>query len=477
MAVQLKTLMTGNVKFLAPAYSDIVIQARGMGQNIIDTKFNIKYICQVIINGQTVATLKAPVDPALNNRALFRIQSILQDYTETDKLGFESKFQVFDSTFNGQFFVDAPHSIHQIDKFARNKNNLNAVFCLGGREYSNTIDGELIQELSIDTEASFLFFNSVIQHFDGFSSQDFSSYLLNAANKKFLSIFPSAFFIGAETRGQKIQLNQYHTVAFLNGKHYEDSEVTRIRIQTYDSSDTIIATQFVDNTNANGGAAFGTSIEYNIFTDVGNTDEGLLYFGCGTAQLELLGFDMTNVASYFVKAFNDSDAPLTSASNAYKFEIQPADCKGFETIRLAFLNRLGAYDYYNFTKKSTRTTQIQKSPIKQNYGITTQHSTTFGGLLLDKPQYSQDVSDGGTRTFNVNAIQTIEANTDFITEQEAELLEELFTSPDVYMQTGSTFEPVVINETEYIKQTTANDMLKQYIITIEKAHNTRVQRL
>ena len=45
------------------------------------------------------------------------------------------------------------------------------------------------------------------------------------------------------------------------------------------------------------------------------------------------------------------------------------------------------------------------------------------------------------------------------------------------MQTGDVFEPVVINETEYIKQTTANDMLKQYIITVEKGHNTRVQRL
>jgi len=53
----------------------------------------------------------------------------------------------------------------------------------------------------------------------------------------------------------------------------------------------------------------------------------------------------------------------------------------------------------------------------------------------------------------------------------------LFLSPDVYMQYGDSFEPVVINETEYIKQTSANDMLKQYIITIEKGHNTRVQRL
>ena len=45
------------------------------------------------------------------------------------------------------------------------------------------------------------------------------------------------------------------------------------------------------------------------------------------------------------------------------------------------------------------------------------------------------------------------------------------------MQTGNNFEPVVISETQYVKQTTANDKLIQYIISIEKGHNTRVQRL
>ena len=104
-------------------------------------------------------------------------------------------------------------------------------------------------------------------------------------------------------------------------------------------------------------------------------------------------------------------------------------------------------------------------------------STTEIGDAFNFKYYNQGTYDGGTRVFNTNATETIEANTDFITQDEASILEELFLSPDVYMQTGNTFEPVVINETEYIKQTSANDMLKQYIITIEKGHNTRVQRL
>ena len=128
MSVTLKFLSTGNAKFLTPAYSDIVVQASNIPSNIYNNKFNVKYLCSIIVNGTTVATLKAVPNPNANRRALFRIQSILQDFTQTDKLGFETSLQNADSTFNGQFFIDAPHAIHQIDKYARNKENLRHVF-------------------------------------------------------------------------------------------------------------------------------------------------------------------------------------------------------------------------------------------------------------------------------------------------------------------------------------------------------------
>jgi len=462
MAVVLRTTMQGNAQKLAPAYSDIVVYAEGLPQNIIDTGFNVKYFISISVDGVGIATLKAPVDS--NGKAIFRIASILQDYTSTDKSGYDLAGSSV-STFNGNTMLESNHSIHQIDKYARNRENLRNCICIGGYEYSATINGSIITQASLSSDVNFNFFNSVLQHNAGYSTQDFSDFLLTGTSKKFLSILPST--------SQKIQLSQYHTLGFLNGKHYLDSKVTRIRIKTYNSSDVVIATQYVDNTILNGGAPFGSSITADIFNATSNTNEGLLYIGVGTAQLSQLGFDMTNVSYYTVAAMNVN----TVVSQTYRFDIQQADCKGFETIRLAFLNSLGVYDYYNFTKKSIRKTQIQKTAIKQNYGTIPRQATTNSGDLFNFDYYTQGTYDGGTRAFNVNAIETIEANTDFVTESEAEILEELFLSSDVYMQTGTTFEPVVVNETEYIKQTSANDMLKQYILTIEKGHNTRVQRL
>jgi len=459
MAVKLNNTSTDNVKYLAPAYSDIVIEAEGIPDNIVPL-FNVKYVIVLYINNVLMTTLKAPLDS--NNKALFRISSILQDYTETDKSGYD--LDSINSRFKGSSMTYNNHSIHQIDKFARNRDNLKGVAIIGGYEYSQTVSGEIIFNQSIGSVINLLFFNSVAQHKDGYSSQDFSDYLLNADNKKFLSVFSAE---------QNIQLGQYHTMAFLNGGFYEDSYVTKVTYKTYDSNDTLIENISIDNTDNNGGALAGEIQGFYFEGEFDNTDSGLLYVGCGTAQLVQAGADLTNVSYYTVDARNG----VIRISDLYRFNIVGADCKGYETIRLAFLNSLGAWDYYNFTKKSTRTTQINKSVMKQNYGYNPKGAQTFFGDLFNLSYYNQGTYDGGTRTYNVNAVETIEANTDFVNEEEAAILEELFLSPDVYMQTGDIFEPVVINETEYVKQTSANDMLKQYIITIEKGHNKRVQRL
>ena len=203
--------------------------------------------------------------------------------------------------------------------------------------------------------------------------------------------------------------------------------------------------------------------------DSTNVEKGLLYFGCGpqniaNSGLNINAFDLTT-KYYHIQALSTLGS---ATSKQYMFEIVEDDCAGYETIRLAFLNSLGVYDYYNFTKKSTKSTAIKRSPFKQRYGTVSNDDAFF---------YSQGTYEGGTRTFNVNAVQTIECNTDFINAQDCEILEELFISPNVFMQDGNDFVPVVILDTEYITQTDANDKLKQYILTIEKSHNTRVQRL
>jgi len=465
MPVKLISNLTGERAKLIPAYSDVVVYAEDIPQNILDNNFNIKYICKVFINDQLVVELKAPPNSRINNKALFRIQDVLQDFTNTDISGYYPDDAENASTSAGGTFATNAHSIHQIDNFARNKENLNNCFCLGGFESSTTVNGAIVQSMSIYSDVVFKFWNGVIQLKEGFNSYDFSNYFLTANTKNFLSLFPNNF----GTTGQKIQLGQYHTLAFFHGKilGVDDAlniDVAKIQIRTFNSSDVQVALQEVDNTNANGGS-----------TDSSTSDgRGLLYFGCGTSQLVQHGLDLSTVAYYTVTAVGGG----VSISQSYRFDIVGADCKGFETIRLAFMNSLGTYDYFNFTKKSTRTTELVKSPIKTNYGTELVFSATDVFIdNFDLPIYTQGTQSGGTRNYNTNAIETIEANTDFISQEEAAILKDLFKSPSVFMQEGTTFVPVVINETEYMLQTTVNDKVIQYIIQIEKGHNTRVQRL
>jgi hypothetical protein len=77
-------------------------------------------------------------------------------------------------------------------------------------------------------------------------------------------------------------------------------------------------------------------------------------------------------------------------------------------------------------------------------------------------------------------------NSDYVTESESTWLEELFTSPEVYILNkfstdGSEgyinkyVQPVNIMSSSYIKQTKANDRLLQYTIQIERSKNRVIQ--
>ena len=57
--------------------------------------------------------------------------------------------------------------------------------------------------------------------------------------------------------------------------------------------------------------------------------------------------------------------PTVSISELYTIHLNCPDTKGYESIRLCWLNQWGAWDYYTFTKKS-----IRKTSTKGNVHIT-----------------------------------------------------------------------------------------------------------
>ena len=174
----------------------------------------------------------------------------------------------------------------------------------------------------------------------------------------------------------------------------------------------------VDNLDANGGNTTWTS----------DTKNQLLHLGCFPANLKnwSAAFNAAVIATppldyYFVQAFNASNALI---SDRITISINCPTLKGFEPIRLTWLNQWGVWDYYTFKMKSTKTISTKGSTYQQLEGT------------WNESIYSPSGYRGGKKSFRVNATEKITMNTDFVNEAEAEWFEELINSPEVYILDG-----------------------------------------
>jgi hypothetical protein len=423
---------------------------------------NRKYLLEVSINGTVVVTLKAP--PNEYDRANFQIEKIFQDYLSTDVT---------------PFYLDGTNTekdaIHNILSVKQNKSTLIQVDLRGGEEYEiNGVLSTILRDATEQTHTSgidkkFFVYNGTRQHVDGNDASFILDHQCSSNTGKLLTDALSTFLVFAslddvttDAQLQKIRTNDYACIAAFNRNHHTHLNTwQRVQYTFFDSNENMI-----DNPVLN-----------NVFEDVADTfgmtqRTGLVWIPTGMQNFRDMAItsdtNLDNTAFYSIMLENDSNAVK---SKSYFFKVIDDDCKGFETLRLAWVNSFGTWDYYNFNKKSTQSFNSKRSTYEQQYGYR-QDSDTYG--------YSYSENTGGTQVLTNTVKETIEANTDFITEQEADFLKHCFTSPNVQMQvgTGNTAEwvGVVITESEYIKQTSANDKVIQYIITVEKSHNYRVQR-
>lgn len=493
MAVEdnLRLNNTSPQRLINEAYKDCVFQMTQIGQlEELDTS-NFKYILVVSINGRDVATLKSPT-------GFFNIQQVIQDYCRTDNSGYYRYFggNQPQSEKGGVGFNNTPHSVHEIDKYSNNLNNLIRVNFKMGCSFTNDDTGLIYSGTPIEAKGPFLynryyFWNAAREHQEG-DVTNFQTYILDGNTKRFLTNQEPDY-------KRLVRIQDYQTLAFFNGKfctnkpasHGTDSYFTecfgsnvyRIYVELYDANGNFLYQGHVDNTAANGGYP-----QSNFYTNDNGVlvqeNKGLLYVGVGPQNIIgnwVRGGGGTFVAAHFQAASSykiwaaGSPNPNDRHSEFYHFTLQEDDCI-YENVRLTYMNRKGAWDYMNFTKKSTRTTDITRSNFKQFYGH-------YPNTLNDKTNPAYNTWDygaysGGTKTYNVNAIVNVEANTNWLTESDALHMEELFTSPDVYMQNeNNEYIPVVVTEKDYVRQTKANDKLIQYIIQVQYGHENRIQRL
>ena len=151
------------------------------------------------------------------------------------------------------------------------------------------------------------------------------------------------------------------------------------------------------------------------------------------------------------------------ASETYRFNIWD-ECSKYDPVTLHFLNTLGGFDSYTFRKRTVRTLNGERKTFEQD------------SFRYSTGAYNYSNSRGGVTPYNTKVTEQWVLNTDFLTDTEAEFIEQLTFSPVVYMGSFSALEKVTVNTTEFERKFN-RDGLVQYSITIQRALTDRRLRL
>ena len=449
----------------------------------IAVESNVKFIAEVHISPDTppvtsttthlVGTFKATPNNA--GVGIFDFRNIIENYVKTDNLAFDgSKYKTTTTT------TSSPHPIHLIDQFSLNKNSVRYMALRFAVEYLGATDNagnqsDIVVRQQAGTEIDsglFTIFNGYLKYTDiltmgvGASASDFGfnmdSFHPQGVTDKFLTNASST---------QYANLEDYGTVALLPRQNVGFGNiVTKIVLTYYKNDGSGTVTEDVDRTFANGAFDSWTA----------RTKKGLYFFGCYPGNLQnwsstfnaLVTAGTIQGGYYTVQAVGAAG----SKTQLYTINVNCPNQKNYESIRLCWLNQWGAWDYYTFTKKSSRQFNTKGTTYTQLEGT------------WNESVYRVDGFKGGKKSFRVNTTERITMNSAFVSEDDNVIFEELTNSPEVYLLQGFQTDvsasalnqyvtPVRLMSKSFTRKTVANDRLIQYKFQIEKSKTLRTQSI
>lgn len=159
-----------------------------------------------------------------------------------------------------------------------------------------------------------------------------------------------------------------------------------------------------------------------------------------------------------------------TASEILKYKLR-SECSPYnanEWVRVLWLNRQGGFDYFTFTRDVKKSVSITRSEYNR---------------IMD---FDYSVGDRGRTIFATKAEETFTIQSNWITDNEAKWLEELMTSPEVYIigndnetyYSGSSTAyklPIIVTQNSYEVKTTMRNQMFNFILTYKMAYNINLQ--
>jgi hypothetical protein len=140
----------------------------------------------------------------------------------------------------------------------------------------------------------------------------------------------------------------------------------------------------------------------------------------------------------------------------------------YETIRVKWKNRWGAFDWFNFDLVSRQSFQTQTTQYQPQIG-------TWGGTSLTYNYY-----DASKQNYATDVIQTLSVNTDYVNEDYNKIFQQLLVSDEIYFidntsQDYSFLRPLTIKSSSVQFKTQKVDKLIQYQFEFEYAQGYKLQ--
>lgn len=154
----------------------------------------------------------------------------------------------------------------------------------------------------------------------------------------------------------------------------------------------------------------------------------------------------------------------TSASwDSFTINKQDPNC-GYTGVRFAWVNDFGVWDWFNFQLQTNLNTNLERGT----------YQNSFVNYAVSTPTLPYDIKRRGDANYYININEVFTANSDWLTQGEADLLQQLFYSPSVFTQDGYDMVPIIILDSNFVTRTNPRTQKNfQYQVTYALANSKR----
>ena len=382
-----------------------------------------KYVIEVYDGATLLGTLRVPADP--NNYGRTDIHGIAESYISTD-LG----------TIGGTtgFTGNANSWIEYTVKF--------------GEEYET--GGSVVVTMYPAFDKTLIVFNGCLPNYRGSdlnfvdyqANNYYQNYTVNANTRKFQTNMPRGVRPFNDDT-QKVELTDEGWLYFLYD--HSGNPVDKAQIRTYNGTSLVGTFEITNAITADKTLKIPSAPNtLNTVTLSSGVQPVIPTTGVDNYQIQLL------------------DSTPAAASEVFYFQIN-SECR-YTTRRLEFLNALGGFDAFNFTKVSRITEDVERKYYKQNPDNMASGVITYALSNKEKTQYYTK----GTPKMKLTS--------DWVSVDTYNWLVELIESPEIYLYEGGKRIAVQNIEGNWEQKISAADSVFNLEITLEFSMDNYRQR-